>query len=201
MRSSFRLDGMAAVNKQIAKDIRSRAMKAVEIGGEGLKNDLRSMTGQALGDRLAKTWRLKLYGQDGSESPAAFIWTKAPRIIEGNMTGGTIVPVAGSRYLAIPTDSVPQRRGRGAKARMSPEEVEAYFNQDLILRRGRKAGTLLGFVDVIAARHKSRSAGRRAQLVLMFIFTRAVRQRRTIDPAAAFARWRQRTRQMLQNGV
>lgn len=195
MRSTFKLDGMKAVNAQIAKDLRARSLKAVEVGGEGLKQELRDMTRRALGDRLAKTWRLKIYGADGSQSPAAFIWTNAPRIMEGNMTAGTTVPVAGSEFLALPTDSVPRRRGRGAKSRMSPEEVEAHFNQDMILRPGKRRGTLLGFIDL------ARRGSSKARLVLMFTFVRSVRRDKTIDPQAAFARWRRRTRQLLQNGV
>lgn len=212
MRSSVALEGMGAANQAIIAEIRGRTRKAIAVGGEGLKQDLRAMTGAALGDRLAKTWRLKLYGQNGSESPAAFVWTKAPRIIAGNMRGGTIVAVHGARYLAIPTDRVPRRMGRGGKARMSPEEVEAHFNQDLILKKGRKPGTLLGFIEAISARSRRRPGlrnvtkgrlrqGRKVQLVLMFTFVRSVRQRKTIDPDAAFARWGARTRQMLQQGV
>lgn len=212
MRSEFKLDGMRSANAQIAKDLRARSLKAVEVGGEGLKQDLREMTGRALGDRLAKTWRLNIYGADGSQSPAAFIWTKAPRIIEGNMTGGRTVPVAGSEFLALPTRSVPRRRGRGGKSRMSPEEVESHFNQDLIIRPGKRPGTLLGFVEVVRTRSTRRpgfrqatrgrlAQGRQAKLILMFTFVRSVRRDKTIDPQAAFARWRRRTRQMLQNGV
>lgn len=211
MQTEFKLEGMGAMNKQIASDLRKRTRRAIAVGGEGLKNELRDITRPVLGDRLSKTWRLRLYGQTGSEQPAAFIWSKAPRIIAGNMTSGTIVPVNGSRYFAIPTDKVPRRRGRGGKSRMSPEEVEAHFNQDLVVLRGKTPGTLLGFVEVVRARSTRRpgyrqatrrriAQGRKPKMVLMFTFVRSIRRRKTIDPQAAFDRWSKRTQRMLQEG-
>lgn len=211
LRSTFRLEGMAAVNAAILDDIRKRASDAIEAGGAGLQEDLRAATRSALGDRLAKAWRRKTYGSGTSESPAAFIWSNAPKIIEGNIRGGTIVPVNGTEFLALPTDNVPQRRGRGAKAKMSPEEVEAYFNQDLVLRPGKKPGTLLGYVEVVRGRSRRRAGfrqatkgrlkqGRKVELVLMFTFARSVRKLRTIDADAIFRKWRDWTRRRLQEG-
>lgn len=187
---------MKSANKAILAEIQKRSRDAVEIGGEGLKQELRDMTSGPLGDKVAKTWRLKFYGMRGG-NPAAFIWTKAPRIIEGNIKGGNTVPVLGSKYLAIPTKSVPRRiGGRGAKSKMSPEEVEVRYNQDMIIRRGRKAGTLLGFVDMNVG-YRGKRNSKRQRLVLMFTFVKSVRRRKTIDPQSAFVRWSDRTAKLL----
>lgn len=201
MRTGVALEGMAAANQAIAARLRKRSARAIAVGGEQLKSDLRAMTRRALGDRLAKTWRLKNYGTKGEEDPAAFVWSKAPDIIRGNMRGGTIVPVAGSRFIAVPTEHVPRRiGGRGAKARLSPEEVEARYNQDFIFRPGREPGTLVALIDLNAARGGGRRRSRTRRLVHMFTFARSVRQKRTIDPDAAFARARRTTRRILEEG-
>ena len=211
MRTGVGLEGMESANRAIAEDLRKRQKRAISVAGEQLKSELREMTRRALGDRLAKTWRLNTYGMDGSEDPAAWIYSKAPDIIQGNMRGGTIVPVAGTRFLAIPTANVPQRRGRGAKAKMSPEEVEAHFNDDLVLVRGKKPGTLLGYMNLIQAlstrrpglRPKTKGRlrqGRKVKMVLMFTFVKSVRQRKMIDPDAAFARARRTARRLLEEG-
>lgn len=211
MRTGVALEGMGAANRAIADDLKRRQKSAVEIVGRGLQKDLRAITRKALGDRLAKTWRLNEYGMKGSEDPAAFIYSKAPDIIRGNMRSGTIVPVAGTRFLAIPTANVPQRRGRGAKPKMSPEEVEAHFNDDLVLVRGKKPGTLLGYMNLIQGlstrrpglRPKTKGRlrqGRKVRMVLMFTFVKSVRQRQTIDPDAVFDKWRRKMRRLLEEG-
>ena len=191
---------MESFNRQIAADIRKRSAEAVRIGGEQLKRDLRAMTRGPLGERIAKAWRLQTYGDGKSESPAAFVWSNAPDVISGNMRNVTIVPRGGSQFFAIPTDDVPRRRGRGAKARMGPEEVEAHYNQDLILRKGRRPGTLLGFIDRNITIRTGRRRARRQRLVLMFTFVRTLTKRKTIDPDAAFAKARARTKRHLQEG-
>ena len=211
MRTEFSLEGMAGFNAAIAEGLRKRSREAVRIGGEQLKSDLRTMTAGPLGNRIAKAWRLNFYGMNGDENPAAYVYSNAPAVIRGNMENITIVPRGGSQYFAIPTDKVPQRRGRGAKSKMSPEEVEAYFNQDMILRKGSRPGTLLGFVEVVRGRSKRRpgyrqstrrrlAQGRKPNLVLMFTFARSVRKVKTIDPNAAFRRAAARTKRHLQNG-
>lgn len=206
MRATARLEGMGTANAAIAADLRARQTRAIGVGGEQLKTELRAMTQRALGDRLAKTWRLKNYGLESGGAPAAFVWSKAPDIIKGNMRGGTIVPVAGTRFLALPTEHVPRRiGGRGAKAQLSPEEVEARFNQDFIFRPGRKRGSFVALIDLNAGRLRGGRArgGRRARtqrLVHMFTFVRSARQTKTIDPDAAFERARTTTRRLLEEG-
>jgi hypothetical protein len=150
----------------------------------GFKEELRDMVrGAGLGERLAKTWQGKVFAAPGgSLDPAGFVWSKAPTILSAFAYGATIVPLAGRRYLAIPTKNVPfKSRGR----RMSPLDVEVAFNQDLIIRRG-KQGRLLGFVNPTLGRRRRRGL---VQLVLMFTFTRLARLAKRFDTDEAFARW------------
>ena len=197
------LEGMdRAIREEIARVDRVSA-EMIREGAEGLKEDLRQMTRRALGHKVANAWRGKNYPEDR----ASLVYTRAPEIIDLNMRGGTIVPVTGSRYLAIPTDKVPRKRGgRGSKARMNPFEVEAHFNQDLIFKPSRNRRAWLAFVDTGARRKRgSGNRGKRQAraaakqtLVHMFTFVRSVTARKTIDPDASFQRWKALTKRMLE---
>ncbi|OUS07823.1 hypothetical protein A9Q96_04790 [Rhodobacterales bacterium 52_120_T64] len=92
-----------------------------EAGGE-LKNDWRGqITGAGLGQRLARTIRNKTYPERGeSLDGAAFIWSRAPKIIHAHDRGVHIRSKHGF-YLAIPTEAA--GTGRGG-ARLTPLEWE-----------------------------------------------------------------------------
>ncbi|MGE5770237.1 MAG: DUF6441 family protein, partial [Betaproteobacteria bacterium] len=50
----------------------------------GLKTELRAqVTGAGLGQRLANTWRSRIYPEGGEQSlsSAGFVWSKAPNLI------------------------------------------------------------------------------------------------------------------------
>lgn len=174
--------------------------KAAMVSATGvLKGELRDQVERAgLGRRLAATWQGSVYPENAdSLEPSGFVWSKAPNILAAYAQGATIVPVAGHRFLAIPSRHVPfaRGRGRGNKRRMSPFEVELEFNQDLILRRGRR-GNILAFVDVLKGLSRRRAGfrqatprrlaqGRKTQLVLMFTFAPAVRVAKVLDLQAA----------------
>lgn len=168
--------------------------EAMKVATDFLKNDLRDQVTRAgLGVRLGKTWRGQTYPNkdDVRRGPAGFVYSNAPDIISAYATGATLVPLAGRRFLAIPTKNVPRSGGRGFTKRMNPFEVEHAFNQDLVLRKG-KRGTILGFVNAVAARSRKRpglreatkgrvAQGRAVRLVLMFIFVKSVRVARVLD--------------------
>jgi len=92
-----------------------------EAGGE-LKADWRGqITGAGLGQRLARTIRNKTYPERGeSLDAAAFIWSRAPKIIHAHDRGLLIRSKHGF-YLAIPTEAA--GTGRGG-ARLTPGEWE-----------------------------------------------------------------------------
>jgi len=106
-----------------------------EAGGE-LKNDWRGqITGAGLGQRLARTIRNKTYPERGeSLDAAAFIWSRAPKIIHAHDRGVLIRSKHGF-YLAIPTEAA--GKGRGG-ARLTPLEWERRRGLKLrfIYRRG-----------------------------------------------------------------
>lgn len=202
MRVTAELDGFRIAIDHERGRVERAITAAVAEATEGLKEDLRDQVRRAgLGERVAKTWRSEVYPKSGeSLEPGGFIWSKAPSIIAGFAGGATISP-KNSAYLAIPTDKVPRRRNR---KRMSPEDVEAHFNQDLVLLPGRR-GNLLGFVDVVQANSRRRPgyrvatdgrlngrrglAPRQRQMVLMFIFVRRAKLPRLLDLKKAASHW------------
>lgn len=167
-----------------------------------------------LGARLANTWTGRAYpdGEKNSINPAGFIWSRAPTIVAGFIAGATIRPVAGARYLWIPTDNVPRARTRSSRATrlesgkmgyrrisagaLTPEECESRFNTDFVIRPGRN-GNLLAFMDLIAGRAggvRANTKGRRARgrvskLTLMFTLTRQARLPKLLDLDGPAARW------------
>lgn len=194
MRPSIEVKGFEAITAETTAEIASRAKTGIEVSGEGLKRELRAHTQAALGARLSKTWRLNFYGMRGSgESPAAFLYSKAPAIVKGHVEGATIVPVKGSKFLAIPTDHVPRRRGRGAKSRMSPQEVEQHYGRKMVARRGKRPGSILLFIV--------RGQGRRERLVHMFTLRRSVRLPKRIPAEASFEKWGRRLGRFLETGA
>jgi len=198
MQVTVGVDGLIEALLAAKTDISVAATGAMRDAVTDLKLGLRDQVrGAGLGNKLANTWRGETYPKGGASlDPAGYVWSKAPNIISAYAEGATIVPLAGLKYLAIPTANVPRRGGRrGASARMSPFEVETSFNQDLIIRRG-KRGTLLGFVNAVAARSARRpglrratkgrvAAGREIKFVLMFVFVRSVRVAKVLDVVGA----------------
>lgn len=171
----------AAINTQVMRE-------AVE----GLTADLREQMRAAGLGRIAGTWRGEVYPKSGrSLNPAGYVWSKSPDIVDAFDRGATITPLDGRQALAIPTKNVP-RKGR---RRMTPVEVEAEFNQDLILIRRR--GKVLAFVEAVQGMNRRgfrqatagrRKQGREVRLVLMFVMVRAVKmpKKLNIDRAAEF---------------
>ena len=71
-----------------------------------------------LGERLARTWRGKVFPEAGeSVEAAAYVWSKAPKLIDAFDRGVTIRSARGF-WLAIPT-SAAGARGRGPNGRAS----------------------------------------------------------------------------------
>lgn len=161
------------------------------------KQELRDqIVGAGLGSRLANTWRGDAYPKRGASlDPAGYIWSNAPDIVDSFARGAQIVPVNGSRYLAIPTDAVPRAPGAGratSTKKMTPAQVEAAFNQDLFFKRGRD-GRLLAFINAgrtAGGRASKRKAGSRtAKPVLMFVLVPTVRAPKLLDLNGPTARW------------
>ncbi len=95
---------------------------AMRQAGSDLKSDWRGQIAQAgLGHRLARSIRNKTYPERGeSLDAAAFIWSKAPKIIHAH-DRGVLIRSKNGFYLAIPTEAA--GKGRGG-ARLTPGEWE-----------------------------------------------------------------------------
>jgi hypothetical protein len=103
-----------------------------------------------MGARLSRTWQSEVYPKNkNSLSPAGFVYSKAPKIIDAFSRGATIRPVNGAKYLWLPTKNVP-RKGRNRK--MTPDEVDSLYNAEFVILPSKRRGVLLAFIPVIAAR-------------------------------------------------
>lgn len=154
-----------------------------------LREDVRE---GGLGDKVANTWRLKIFDNAGA-APAAFVWSKAPTIVQA-FTQGVTIARAGGLWLAIPTDNVPAAGRRP----MTPVEVEARFNQDLIIIPSGKPGTSLAFVDAVAAKNakgfRPQTPGRKARKlvrVLMFVLVQQVHLKKRLHYPSIVAGFRE----------
>lgn len=172
--------------------IKRGAMRAATRFRALAKLEFRRDTRAALGDRAANTWRDDVYPKGGKQSlhPAVVIFSKWPVPVRAHAEGATIVHREGL-MLAIPTDSVPFRGRRP----MTPVEVEAHFDQDLILVKGPRS--TLAFIDKglrgRLKRFRARGAkgavpqANRRKLTLMFVLVRQVTLRPRIAPAEKIA--------------
>ena len=128
-------DLAAMLRAEVALGERAVTAAMREAGGD-LKDRWRGqITGAGLGQRLARTIRNKTYPERGeSLDAAAFIWSRAPKIIHAHDRGVLIRSKHGF-YLAIPTEAA--GKGRGG-ARLTPLEWERRRGLKLrfIYRRG-----------------------------------------------------------------
>lgn len=200
MRISVGVGDMQALMEGIEGDIAEASTLAMRDTTYKALRELREqVTGAGMGQRLANTWRDRVFPEKRrSMTPTGYIWSNASDIIDAFSRGAQIVPLAGRRFLAIPTKNVPNARGRrGSSGKMTPEQVENAFNQDLFFKRGR-AGRVLAFINAVGARNgrgfrraaKGRTAqGRDPKPVLMFVMVPSVRLPRVLDIDAVANRW------------
>lgn len=163
----------------------------------GAQDDMRDdVLSAGLGQRLANTVRAETYPNNGRDSlsPAGWIWVSPGRkggrgadsILGYYMSGRPITPALGEA-LAIPTDKVPMRGGRGYRTPMSPSEVEATFGAKLYARR-LKTGNIGLFIRTRRWRGKPQ---------LMFVIVRNVPGRKSLDFASIHRHWFGRVSQLV----
>lgn len=182
----------------IEGDIAGASTEAMRETTPQAQEEFREQTRRAgLGSGVANAWRASSYPRSGqSVTPAGYIWSNAPEIIEAFATGAEIVPINGAKFLAIPTENVPRAPGRRRK-RMTPLQVEIAFNQDLFFERG-KHGNVLAFIKAVRSRSAKgwRQAtpgrlkeGRALAPVLMFTLVPSVKLAQLLDLDATAQRW------------
>jgi hypothetical protein len=207
---SARVTGIADAIDEVEGEIAEVITGGMHRAADGLKREYREQVVSAgLGQRLANTWRSEVYPKRGrSLSPAGYVWTNAPALVDAFSRGAQIVPLAGRRFLWIPTENVPRDRSapRGSTRRAGPLEVEQQFNQDLIIRRGR-SGRFLAFVNAVKSKNqkgwkrgtKQRLAqGRNVEMVLMFTLVPTVRMPKKLDVQGPAGRWAARVPSLIR---
>lgn len=193
--------GLKGTEGDIARSV-TAAMRQVT---DGLKTDLRSdVVAAGLGQRLANTWRGKTYPESGASiEAAAFVWSKAPNIVDAFDRGVTIRSRHGF-WLAIPTPAAGSTglSATGARKRITPGGWERRTGMRLrfVYRRGRPSLlvadnarlTKQGLARANIGRSKSgaiytRIAGR--STVVIFILVPQVTLRKRLDVDAIATRW------------
>lgn len=188
------LDGLSG-------EIADAARMAVSSAAQAVQAELRSQVRAAgLGAGLEKAWRLEVYprARRRTTHPAALVFSKATRLHEAFDRGGTIT-ARRARWLVLPlpaavaagADRLPARKGAAtggpvpakwsAVRRATERYGELRFvplegGRALLVADGRARGDRIG---------KGRTG--RAVSVPVFLLVRHVRQRKTLDLAAATA--------------
>ena len=147
------------------QSISDAARNAVTTVSMRARDRLREQVRNAgLGTGLEKAWQVKLYPRANrpTTSPAALVYSKAQKLHDAYNTGGIIRAKNGSQYLAIPTEFVPTNFS--PRRKMTPVEVEAQFNQDLVFiphKNGRPGGVLV-LKNVVLGKNTKKARVRQA---------------------------------------
>ena len=159
---------------------------AMRQAGSDLKADWRGqITGAGLGQRLARSIRNKTYPERGeSLDAAAFIWSKAPKIIRAH-DKGVLIRSKNGFYLAIPTEAA--GKGRGG-ARLTPGEWERRRGMRLRFIYRRNGPSLLvaekARINTRGTAVASRSKTGRGQVTApIFLLVPQVKLRKRLDLA------------------
>ena len=177
----------------VATGIRGGMEALTDLGKRRLRQQV---TRAGLGERLAKTWRGKVYPGARVETfePAGVIWSKAPHIVRAFSEGRPIRSKASGGWLAIPTDLAPPTRKRGARRkRMSMEDFLEEFGMDslrVFAPPGRGRRVLYAVADKGFRRGRGKRGGGRttrvkgkikAEPLLMYVLVKQVRLRRVLN--------------------
>jgi hypothetical protein len=96
---------------------------AVSRAGQSTQRTLRGETSQALGTGIANAWRLKLYPRDAgrgdpvSANASAYVYTKAPKVIDA-FDRGAVIRARNVKWLAIPLEAAGKTRGSGGRSQV-----------------------------------------------------------------------------------
>lgn len=179
---------LAGTEKGIERAVTSGMRDAANELKERLRADV---VGSGLGDRLARTWRGTVYPEVGeSMGAAAFVWSKAPRLIDAFDRGVTIRSPRGF-WLAIPTPAAgPRGIGRnGRPARITPGGWERRTGMRLRFVYRRRGPSLLVAENArlnsrgLAAANR-RKTGQATVIVFLLVPQVTLRKRLNIDATA-----------------
>ena len=156
-----------------------------------LRADIRSAGFKGSAAGLANAWRSELYPRGrGSLNAAGRVWSKVPKIVAGH-DQGTTISAKGRRFLAIPSDNVPNRGGfRGA--RLTPKNWPARLGElqfvvtrtghRLLIAQRRKVYSPFGqHTGYRKASEKALRTGADVEAVVMFFLVPVVKLRKRFD--------------------
>lgn len=197
---------LRSMMKAELKDIGDAARKSIAESTTGLKEELRAeVRGAGMGNRLATTWRSKLYPNEGPLDSAGFVYSKAPKIIDAHSRGVTI-RAHGGKYLAMPTDAAP-KKGTDGK-RVTPKTMPARFGELRFVARAGKPPLLVadnlrastgkkgGFARASATAQRT---GRGVATVVMFILVPQAKLKKKFDIRSTSEKWLGRMHQKLSS--
>ncbi len=205
MRFELKADDIGSALKGTSSDVERAVTAAMDDVTTGLKGELREqITGAGLGMQLANTWRGKRYPESGQSADAvAFVWSKAPVIIDAFERGVTIRSAQGF-WLAIPTPAAGATGldASGGKKKVTPGAWERRTGMRLrfVYRRGQPSLLVADDAQLTKgglARSRVRKtkigspympiAGRQA--IVVFILVPQVTLRKRLDVEGAAERW------------
>jgi hypothetical protein len=208
MRFTLKTDDLAERLSGTEADTARAVTSAMREVTDGLKDDLRAdVVDAGLDQRLANTWRGKTFPQGGvSLDAAAFVWSKAPKIVDAFDRGVTIRSKNGF-WLAIPTAAAGATglTTTGARARITPGGFERRTGMRLrfVYRRGQPSLLVAdnarlskkGFARPNVGRTRggepfTRLAGRTTIVVFILVPQVTLRKRLDVEPIAQ--RWANR---------
>jgi hypothetical protein len=142
MRFTIRRPDLGKAFAGTEKDIERAITAGMRDAADGLKQDLRQdVVAAGLGERLSRTWRGKTFPEVGeSVEAAAYVWSKAPKIIDA-FDRGVVIRSKSGFWLAIPCAAAGPRGigASGRSARITPGGWERRTGMRLrfVYRRGR----------------------------------------------------------------
>ncbi|MBS9477743.1 DUF6441 family protein [Ancylobacter radicis] len=174
------------------KDIERAVTSGMRDATAGLKQDLREdVVAAGFGERLSRTWRGKTFPEVGeSAEAAAYVWSRAPKIVDAFDRGVVIRSVRGP-FLAIPTAAAGKsgRSAAGSREKITPEGWQRRTGLKLrfVYRRGRPSLLVADDARIntrgLAARNR-RKTGQVSVIVFILVPQVALKKRLDVEGAA-----------------
>lgn len=182
--------GKALAGSELA--IERAVTAAMRDAAQGLKDALRQdVVSAGLGERLSRTWRGKAFPETGeSLEAAAFVWSRAPKIVDAFDRGAVIRSKRGF-WLAIPTPAAGGRGigSNGRSARITPGGWERRTGMRLrfVYRRGKPSLLVADDVRIgrkgLAAPNR-RKRGQASSVIFLLVPQVSLRKRLDVEGAA-----------------
>jgi hypothetical protein len=192
MRITIHLPDLVKSLAAPAQTIERAVTSGIREAAGSLKSDLRGdVIAAGMGQRLARTWRGKTFPEHGqSLEAAAFVWSRAPKIVDA-FDRGVVIRSRRGLFLAIPTAAAGQigRGASGMRERITPQGWERRTGMKLrfVYRRGRPSLLVADKARInkrgLAAANR-RKSGDATVIVFVLVPQVALKKRLDIEAAA-----------------